>query len=156
MKYLKVQQDLLKMTDARDGWKHRPFNVPWFEADDKIWVIFDGVIGYGIPKIAFYLDKDKVFGDAVPLNSGEQFIKNATYADEAEDTHTILDVVIDNKKMKLHRFMVKDEAVYVKEEFLKNFELECSHFTGTKRTAPLYVFEDDNLVGIIFPVNYKG
>lgn len=155
MKYLKIQQDLLKAADARDGWKHRPFNVPWFETDDRVFVCPEGLWMMGIFKHHFFLDISKIFKDASPLASGEQFLKSGQDTKPAKDTHIIMDVVEHNKKMKLHKFTVDDEPVYVQEDFLKYFEMDYSRFTGTNSKSPLYVWENDNIVGLIMPVNHK-
>ena len=75
--------------------------------------------------------------------------------ESAEDTNIIIDAVEHSKKMKLHKFMVDDKPVYVQEDFLKYFEMDCSRFTGTDSKSPLYVWENDSIVGMIMPVNYK-
>lgn len=157
MKYLKVQQDLLKIAVARDDWKHRPFNCPWFQYKGKVWVCFDAVICLGIPHGQFYLDREQVFKDAVPFDGGKNIIDMNTDTMEALDTKTVRDVVINRKKMKLHEFTVGDATVHINDELLnKYFELEISRFTGTKRNSPIYVWEGDDLVGVVFPVNYNS
>ena len=156
MNYIRVQQNLLKMADARDGWKHKSCNLPWFETNDRIWAVPDGIMCVGILKSQFYLDKDKIFKNVQPWSKGEQMIKYGQDADEAIDMHTIINAVIENKKYVLHKFVTKDEPIYVSENLLKDFELHLSHFTGTNTKTPLYVWEGDEIVGTVFPVNYKG
>ena len=74
MKYLKVQQNLLKMADARDGWKHTPCQICWCETDDKIWVS-DSHFVTGIPKSQFYLDKEKIFNN-MPTEGLKKILKD--------------------------------------------------------------------------------
>jgi len=50
--------------------------------------------------------------------------------------------------------MVDDKAIYVNEYRLKFFESDV-HFEGMNSRSPLYVYENDELVGLILPVNYK-
>lgn len=153
MKYMKVQMDLVKAADGRDGWKKKNFNIPYFITEDKVWVCPDAVWMMGIPKGLFYLDKEKIWKDTKPFQ-GENFIKNLYDLEPATDTHIIMDVEQDNKKMKLHKFKMKDEVVFVQENILNYFEPNAT-FRGTKHNAPLYVYELDEVVGMILPVNYK-
>lgn len=155
MKHIKFQQNLLKMADARDGWKHKPCNLPWFETDDRIWICPGGVLCVGILKSQFYLDKEKIFKDSQPLTNGKKIIDFGRDANEAVDTHITMNVKVKGVKMTLHKFTAKDETIYVDEQLLKDFELDISHFTGTNTRNPLYVWEDDEIVGVVYPVNHK-
>ena len=150
---MKVQNDLLKAANARDGSKKKYFNIPYFITEDKVWVCPDGSWMMAIPKDLFYLDKEKIWKDTKPFH-GEKFIKNLCDLEPVTDAHVIMDVDLDNKKMKLHKFNVKDEAIFVNENFLNYFDPGAT-FRGTKRNAPLYVYELGEVVGIICPVNYK-
>ena len=153
MNYLKVQQNLLKAADARDGWKHKDFNIYYFITKDKVWMCPKGEWIIGIPKNQFYLDIDKIWKDINPIR-GETFLKDTGDLKPAVDTNSIFQVSIFQKKMNLHKFMVDDKAIYVKEDRLKFFEPDA-HFEGTNGRSPLYVYEGNELVGLILPVNYK-
>ena len=154
MNYMKLQMDMLKAAEARDGWKHKPFNVIWFETDDRVFICPEGKWMMGISKPCFYLDISKIFKHNTPVTFGEQFLESGQNTEPAEDTHIIIDAVEHNKKMKLHKFMVDDEAVYVQEDFLKYFEMDYARFTGTDSKSPLYIWKNDSIVGLIMPVNY--
>ena len=65
---MKFQQDLLKAADERDGWKHKLFNYPWFETDDKIFICPQGHYFIAILKVQFYMDKEKVSAHAIVPN----------------------------------------------------------------------------------------
>ena len=152
MKYIKFQQDLLKAVDERDGWKHKLFNYLWFETDDKIFICPKGHYIIAILKDQFYMDKEKVFKNITPFN-GKSFL-NSDNLQMATDTHTI--VVSDVKaKMKLHKFVIDDEVIYLDENNLKYFDLEDSTFKGTNRKNPIYIYENEELVGMVFPVMHK-
>ena len=151
MNYLKVQQNLLKAADARDGWKHKDFNSYYFITEDKVWMCpKEGKWMIGIPKNQFYLDIDKIWKDVKPIQ-GETFLKDTGDLKPAVDTNSIVQVM---KKMNLHKFVVDNEAIYIQEEYLKFFDPDA-HFKGTKHNAPLHVYENGELVGLICPVNYK-
>ena len=156
MNYMKIQMDLLKAAAARDSWKHKPFNVLWFETDDRVFICPEGLYMIGIFKHCFFLDVSKIFKNVAPLISGEQILKSGQNTEPALDTHIIIDVVEHSKerKRKLHKFMVDDEPVYVREDFLKYFETDYSRFTGTNSKSPLYFWENDEIIGLILPVNY--
>lgn len=149
---MKFQQDLLKAADERDGWKHKLFNYPWFETDDKIFICPQGHYFIAILKVQFYMDKEKVFKNITPIN-GKSFL-NHDNLQMATDTHTI--VVADVKaKMKLHKFVIGDEVIFLDENNLKYFDLEDSTFKGTNRKNPIYIYENEELVGMVLPVIHK-
>lgn len=149
MKYLKIQQDLLKAVEARDQ-KHKPFNYPWFEMDESIFICPGGHYIVRIPCVFWYLDKDKIF-NTPPIN-GKSFIENFYDLDEATDTHITQDVIADDNKKKLHMFTVGDESVLLDEVNLKYFDLADSQFRGTNRRNPIYIYEDETLVGMVLSV----
>ena len=152
MKYIKFQQDLLKVADERDGCKHKLFNYQWFETDEKIFICPNGYYIIAILKVQFYMDKEKVFKNITPFN-GKSFL-NPDNLHMATDTHTI--VVADVKaKMKLHKFMIGDEVIFLDENNLKYFDLEDSTFKGTNRKNPIYIYENEELVRIVLPVLHK-
>lgn len=155
MKYLKIQQDLLKMADARDGWKKKPFNVPWFQANGRTWVCFDGVICLGIPHKQFYLNREQVFADALPFEGGKKIIDMSIETVDADDTKMVLDRVVNNRKMKLHKFTIGETEIFINEDLMKYFDADVSKFTGNKKNQPLYVWEGEDLVGVVFPVNHS-
>jgi len=153
MNYLKVQQNLLKAADARDGWKHKDFNIYYFITEDKVWMCPEGQWIIGIPRNQFYLDIDKIWKDIKPIQ-GETFLKEPGDLKPAVDTNSIVQSTTFQKKTNLHKFMVDDKAIYVKEDYLKFFESDA-HFEGTNDRSPLYVYENNELVGLILPVIYK-
>ena len=155
MKYIKFQQNLLKAIDARDGWKHKPFNYFYFETDDKICICPQGHYFVMTPKVQFYLDKEKVFKNIAPFKNVKCYL-NPDDLQVAIDTHTIKnDVTVIKNKLNLHKFVIGDESIFVDESKLKYFELENSTFKGTNRKNPIFIYEDEEQVGMVLPVNYK-
>ena len=151
---MKFQQDLLKAADERDGYNHKLFNYPWFETDDKIFICPQGHYFIAILKVQFYMDKEKVFKNTTPLNGGKSFL-NPDNLQMATDTHTIVMVDKNKAKMKLHKFVIGDEVIFLDENNLKYFDLEDSTFKGTNRKNPIYIYENEELVGMVLPVNHK-
>lgn len=153
MNYLKVQQNLLKAADARDGWKHKDFHVAYSVTDDRVWVCPEGYWMIGIPKDQFYLNVDKIWKDFQPFKT-ETFLKDTWDLKPAVDTNTTIQVTEFKKKLNLHKFVVDGEEVYIQEKYLEFFDPDA-HFEGRNSKAPLYVYENDELVGLILPVNHK-
>lgn len=149
MKYLKFQQDLLKDADARDC-KNKFFNYPWFEDEHRIFICPQGYYFVVIPKFSFYLDKDKVL-NTTPIN-GKSLLKDYDDLEMAIDTHIIRNI---DEKMKLHKFTIDNESVFLDENKLKYFDLAHSTFRGINRISPIYIYENKVLVGMVLPVNYK-
>lgn len=155
MKYMKFQQDLLKAADERDSYKHKFFNYPWFETDDKIFICPQGHYFIAILKVQFYMDKEKVFKNITPNNNYEKSFLNPDNLQMATDTHTIVMVDKTKAKMKLHKFVIGDEVIFLDEKLLKYFDLEDSTFKGTNGKSPIYIYENEELVGMVLPVIYK-
>lgn len=141
----------MKAAEARDAWKHKPFSYPWFEDEHRIFICPQGHYFVVIPKILFYLDKDKIF-NTTPING--KTLLNQDNLEVATDTHIIQEAKVFDKKMKLHKFTVSDETVFLDNDKLKYFDLEYSTFKGTNRKSPIYIYENEALVGMVLPVNY--
>lgn len=149
MKYMKFQQDLLKAADARD-WRNKAFNYPWFETEDKIIICPEGHYIMAIWKGLFYLDKEKIFKGKAPFNG--EYLINPDNLETAVDTHST--VTLTGLKKCLHKFTVGEESVFLDENNLKYFDLNSSTFKGTNRKSPIYIYENEEMVGAVLPVNY--
>lgn len=145
MNYLKIQQNLLKAVDA----KHKSFNTYYCVTEDKVWVIHEGVLMMGIPKNLFYLDVDKIWKDIQPFKI-ETLFKDTWNLKSAVDTNTTIQVTEFKKKLNLHKFVVDGEEVYIQEKYLEFFDPDA-RFEGRNSKAPLYVYENDEFVGLILP-----
>lgn len=150
MNYLKLQQELLKAAESRDGPKHKQFDVHYSIINDRIWVFPHAFFGMGIPLDKFYLDVDKIWKDTSPLACG-WILKDAENAKPAVDTNT--SVILKTEKKSVHKFIVNDESIFVNEKYLNYFNDSC--FKGTNGKSPLFVYEFDELVGMILPIKLK-
>lgn len=154
MKYLKFQQDLIKAAGDRDGWKHKPFNFPWFQTKNEVGVCPSANYVVLIPNDQLYIDVTKVF-KSTTINPTTILAQDNLK--EAVDTKTSVEInnVHNKSKSVLRKFLVGDETVFLDERYLKYFDLEESTFKGSNRKSPIYVYEyGDVLVGLILPVNH--
>lgn len=152
MKYLKLQNDLMKKAYARDDYRHKPFTCAWgIDNDDEVWVFPDGLYGARLSYPFRYIDPSRVFNasDLPPINVSK--IIDDSKAVDAVHTNQI---VVDRER-NLHIFEVGKEKVYVDEALMKYFDLDESTFKGTNRKSPIFIYENgDHLVGVVLPVNY--
>lgn len=76
--------------------------------------------------------------------------------EEATLTNKI--VIADEAGGKLRVFKVGEEKVYVDERLLKNFDLNSDvvTFKGKTYNCPIFIYENNTMVGIVCPVRYWG
>lgn len=108
--------------------------------DDTIGITTNGFIMYFIPKNKFLLDADALIKNGVNNANLDLFkdlkevVKTNVYCKQGKNT------------------LVKIGDKYFNEKYLKNFEEYASFKTTDKFNTPLYVYEDDVLVGLVMPV----
>ena len=92
----------------------------------------------------------------------EDNLKRLLYDKECEEVTLTNEIVIADKvnskfKGKLRVFKVNDEQIYVDEKLLKNFDLESDvvTFKGKKWNSPIFIYENDVMVGLVCPVRYR-
>lgn len=148
MKYLKLQSDLIKAAEKRDGWKNECFKYKYGIKDDVI-VIISNFKFWVIPLSNFYLDINKVF-PFEQIHNLDLFIRKAEY----EVTFTGLSKIIDKKNLLI--FDCNGKSVYIDESLLKDFDIEYSSLRGNDEKSPIQIYENDVLVGAVLPVRVKG
>ena len=101
--------------------------------------------------LVFYLDIEKCFDQAKPLNV-EKIIND----DHAVDIYTdgIVKPVGGDPKHKVQIFSNDKADIWIAVKYLKLFDLSISHFKGSDKKSPLYIYEDETLVGLVLPVNH--
>ena len=104
-----------------------------------------------IPEKVFYLDIEKCFDQATPLNV-EKMIND----DHAVDTYTdgIVKPVGGDPKHKVQIFSNDKADIWIAVDLLKLFDLSIAHFKASDKKSPLYIYEDETLVGLVLPVNH--
>lgn len=143
MNYIKFQQDLLKQI-AKE-----PNSAAYFETDSQCFVSPNRYYLMGIPKELFFLDKEKILSGK--SYNGNRLFKALDKSKPAIDTRTI----VKRDKRTLRKFLVDDITIHIDTAFLKYFDMDNSQFRGVSGESPLFILENNLLVGIIMPVFIK-
>ena len=154
MNYIKLLTDVLK---ARDKEKTRgvksPYLYGYYEkyGEKYIVIAIDGHALVFIPERVFYLDIEKCFDQVEPLH-----VNKIIDDDNVVDTYTdgIVKPVGGDPKRKVQIFSNDKADIWIAVKYLKLFDLSISHFKGSDKKSPLYIYEDETLVGLVLPVNH--
>ena len=157
MKYLKLQNDIIKAKDAaltKD--KRSPFSYGIFDkwnGEKFIGVIINGNYVILIPIDKFYLNIDYVFENDKPFDF-KKFIDDDAldFCKPAEDTG-LIKTVADNKRVKI--LETETDIIWISVDNLKYFDEDVIEYMGTYKKSPVYVCEDGILAGMILPVNHN-
>jgi len=157
MNYTKIQQDLVKelvkkptnRTFVKVG-KYKKF-------DDEYIFICTGYVGLFIPERYFYLDYEKLVVELGEMTQTviEGFVKTNLYDAYKTDEVRMLPK---NRTKKLgpctfYKVPDKEDKVLVSDELMKYFDGDTT-YKGTIRKAPIFVYENEELVGFALPINY--
>ena len=145
MNYLKIQADLLKKMDTKST-----SGVLIARDEDNIYLSPEGHRVFIIPKQFWYLDFDKLLDGRTEVNFKSMFRD----ADDGEDAKKTSDLKVTDKKTTLVKIGGNNIHIWVDQSLLKEFDNDCK-FKITKDTAPCYIYEKDNLVGLVLPVRVK-
>lgn len=102
-----------------------------------------------IPVKDFFIDLEKAFEGKAPFNfsrlmGGHENLPEATLTDTVK--------VVGNGKCLV--FQVGDSETWVDEKLFSNFDLKNSTFRNNSKKEPVFVYEDEVLVGIVLPVSH--
>lgn len=117
------------------------------KVDDKVF--------YGTPFKVYINNENKVgidFKNVQPL--AENTLKSFTDDRNLIDAYLTPEMVNDGKKI-LRVFETDSCKIYVDEKLLKNFDLSISTFKGSEPKKPIFIYENEIMVGFVFPVLYK-
>ncbi len=153
MNYLKLQTDILKALDKE---KTRNIVSPYRYAlyrsveDLNYVIIFNTYSAIYIRSDLFFLDLDKV--SSTPVMYRDHFFNE----DKAIPTVTegLTKPVLGTKK-RLQIFTNVNGEIVVDTDLLKYFDLKNATFKGTDGKSPVFIYEDDILVGVVLPVVQK-
>lgn len=154
MNYIKLLTDVLK---ARDKEKTRGVKSPYlYGYYEKYGEKYIAISVYGhmlvfIPEKFFYLDIEKCFDQVEPLH-----VDKIINDDHAVDTYTdgIVKPVGGDPKHKIQIFSNDKADIWIAVDLLKLFDLSIAHFKASDKKSPLYIYEDETLVGMVLPVNH--
>ena len=146
MKYLKLQQNLLK--EALSSSKVKDYFFGTWEEKDLVG-ISEGHVIWLIPKTIFILDAEKL----KELGIRELPVNKMFPLDHDLQADGILtgDIRISDGKEAV-KLQGKERYAWVNRAFLKEFDKERT-FKISKSTAPVFVYEKGELVGLILPIN---
>lgn len=146
MKVTKIMTDLLKLVE-----KEKTTACNYGVDENYIYFAPDGYRIFKICKPLFLIDLKKALPDKRPLENPSYFFK----ADNLEDGKTTGEMrVADDRKGTIIKIESEHSHAWVNEKYLKEFDPDCSFKIGKPR-QPVLIYENDEVVGIVCPVNVK-
>lgn len=106
---------------------------------------------YKIRRDDFLLDVNKLIEKGIKRSFSIEKYFTPTDTREAKKTGYTKEL---EKIGKLVEFECEENFIYIDERFLKNYDKNAT-FKGTNGKSPLYVLENDEVVGLILPINIK-
>ena len=140
MKFIKIQQDLLKQIGKEKG---SLIIGKYCISDGNVIFTLDGHWAVIIPKEQFYLDFEKAFGNNGTADLA-RFIVEKEELKEAIPTNVSVSI----GEMECRKLMVDGIDVYVDKKFLNYFNSD-SKFYGKDNKSPVFIYEKEVLVGFI-------
>lgn len=154
MKYLKLQQDILKACDRQ--WK-KPITHDYFysETEDEVIVLISSAYAMIVPKAEWWLDLKAIFGEvAGRFDRIKDMIRKAEDVSEVlEDPHVTEEIERNGKVMKLKKLTLGSEVIWLDEALLKYLDLPNTGFKGSNGKSPVLAYEGTQLVGLFLPVH---
>lgn len=145
MNILKIQQELIK--DVLNDKKSPDWYIEI--VNDEV-LITEGHVIYIIPANEFMLHPDKLQEKGVKMINIDTMLKNYKEAQCAERTGKLLQL----KNGTVIELKCGEELIYINPKLIKHFDKDCE-FEGTTYKAPVYIYEENELVGVVSPVNIR-
>lgn len=156
MKSLKLQQDILKACDQR--WK-KPVTMTFMytETEESVIVLVNNYYTMVVPKDDWWLDMKSIFGTAGGrVDSVVKLIEKAQQVNEPlTDPHITEEDFQNGKLIKVKRFELGSEQIFVNEALFKYLDLSETTFTGSNSKSAVLAYEGGKLVGLFLPVNRR-
>lgn len=143
MKFIKIQQDLLKQIGKEKG---SLIMGKYCISDGNIIFTLEGHWAVVIPKEQFYLDFEKTFG-----NNGTADLASIIVDKEELKEATPTNVSVSIGEMECRKLMIDEIDVYVDKKFLNYFNTDSKYY-GKDNKSPIFIYEKGVLVGFILPV----
>lgn len=144
MNVLKIQTDILKIL-VKGG-------KPIFTTEK------DGMVGLCPDPhcVVFCPNKDvylKLSGTPVDIEKVLNKVKDAEY--KLSESSYYFDHILDGKKTKLMKVMSGERFAFFNEKYTKYFGKDALYYVASC-VRPVYVYEQGQMVGIIFPILIRG
>lgn len=146
MKFIKMQQDLLKQIGKEKG---SLIMGKYCISDGNVIFTLEGHWAAVISKEQFYLDFEKTFG-ANGIADLTRFVVNKEELKEATPTNVSVSI----GEMDCRKLMVDGIDVYVDKKFLNYFNSD-SKFYGKDNKSLVFIYEKGVLVGFILPAHVR-
>lgn len=156
MKIEKIQTELLKAAVKKiTTSKNFTWNIAYDENENIVYIT-DGHMVMNIPGNQFVLDVDMI-----AKVSGRALINASTFKSFYKQESDAKAGVASNEMKKLDKITVakirtehEDKFAWLDTKYLKYFD-NISHFGVIDEKSPVFVYEDDQLVGVILPVKVR-
>ena len=155
MNYFKVQSDILKAVCK--GNAHKVLRFVAKSLDGNVIYLVCGDAGshfYILEKEKFFLDYEKLVSEVGEVQSHtiQNILKGIDKAEPGYKTDQLIYI----PSIKGNGVILKSEKyeVVVNEQFLKNFDKNCTFYLSGE-LAPVYIYEDCVLAGVILPIARK-
>ena len=152
MDFLKIQSEILKGAYNRLI-KDKEFDWQYCETDQSV-VMGNAFECYIIPKQYVFLNIEKTF-DRPPLEGFKTIIQGSETTHFVEDTG--IEKHLPDSNIAVHIFDCGEgEELWINVKLLKRFDLKKCVFKGNNRKTPLFIYENDVLVGIVIGINHNS
>lgn len=105
---------------------------------------------YRIPKNLWLIDFDKALPDKCPLDNPKKFMtdNNTEIARMTNERRVI-------EKDTVIKFVSDKSYAWINEKLLKVFDLDNSSFKLSSPKSPVFIYENEKIVGLVLPVFIK-
>ena len=139
MKLKKVYDEIIKASLNKNS------RIYLGRLEDKIAISTDGFIMYFVPEKDFIFDIEKILRGGSRFNA-HKLTKDAPKAKPISKTGEMKEL--------LGKIAVKIGDKWVNEKYLKAFE-NPTFKTADNYIDPVYVYEDDEMVGLVMPIRVR-
>lgn len=155
----RLQVEILKDANKRAFYLVNYSSFEWRYFKTKTHVGFsNGCFIKLISNKELFLDLDSIFDKTEFCPSFEKCLELPDNYSDLMDTKTEYKLDNSNKTVHVFKNTVSNEEVWIDTKYLKYFVLNNVRFVSKNehsRRNPVYIFDGDNLEGVILPVNHK-
>lgn len=145
MKIKKILSEVLNIVSN----EKKKIKSNYGEDKDFVYWIPDGIRMYKIPQKDFLIDLQKALPNKTPINDPHKFF-NYGECELAIKTDEIKAI----DKEQVVKIKSEKSHAWVNIKYLKEFESDCT-FKISNSKNPVFVYEYDELVGLVLPVKIK-
>lgn len=148
MNHVKIQVDIMKWNENnRIGRRNKIIFNGYQQDDENTFIVYNGVAIFIIPNNLVFLDLNKIF-DGKQMNVE----KMLDYSKADKLTNSYLSKTIEKRKLKI--YYNHEQTIYVDNDLYKYFDEEIEE-KGTTVKEPIYIFEYNQLIGVLLPTVVK-